>query len=56
MKGGLFKGLIAGAAIGGAAAMLYGMMNWQTQRKWCHMATDGGHWVADKADELFGKK
>ena len=56
MKGLTLKGLLTGALIGGSAAMLYGVMNWQTQRRWNRMAAQGGQWVADKTDELFGKK
>ena len=29
MKSGMVKGLITGAVIGGSAAMMYGIMNWQ---------------------------
>ena len=56
MRGGMIKGLVAGALLGGAAATIYGVMNWQTQRKWSRMAAHGGQWVADKTDELFGRK
>lgn len=55
MKGITFKGLMTGALIGGSAAMLYGIMNWQTERKWKAQARRTGNWVADKADSLFGK-
>ena len=55
MKGFTFKGLMTGVLIGGSAAMLYGIMNWQTERKWNSQARKTGHWVAGKADDLFGK-
>ena len=56
MRGGLMKGLVTGALLGGAAATIYGVMNWQNQRKLNRLAAQGGHWVANKTDELFGKK
>lgn len=54
MKGLTFKGLATGALIGGSAAMLYGIMNWRTERKLNDQARKTGRWVAGKADELFG--
>ena len=55
MKGLTFKGLMTGALIGGSAAMVYGIMNWQTERRWNNQAKKTGRWVAGKADDLFGK-
>ena len=55
MKGSMLKGLMTGALIGGSAAMLYGVMNWQTERKWNMQARRTGHWMARKADEMLGK-
>ena len=52
MKGGLTKGLIAGMLIGGSAATIFGVMNWQTERKWNQKAKQTGSWISDKADDL----
>jgi len=56
MKGGMVKGMLTGAMIGGSAAMIYGVMNWQTQRKLCAKAAKTGHWMAKKADAIFSGK
>lgn len=55
MRGGLIKGLITGALIGGAAATAFGVMNWRTERRWCQQAQRFGDRMAKKADELFGQ-
>ena len=34
MKRGMIKGLMTGMFIGGTAATMFGIMNWQTERKW----------------------
>ena len=52
MRGGLMKGLLAGMLIGGSAATIFGVMNWQTERKWNEKAKQTGSWIADKADDL----
>ena len=53
MKGGMWKGLLTGAVIGCSAATVFGIMNWQTERKWAINARRTGKWMADKTDELF---
>jgi len=53
MKSGLMKGLMTGALIGCSAATVFGIMNWQTERRWARKAQKTGHWMAHKADELF---
>ena len=49
------KGLVAGALLGGAAATLFGVMNWRTERKWCMQAQRMGDKMARKAGEMLGK-
>ena len=51
MRGGLMKGLLAGMLIGGSAATIFGVMNWQTERKWNQKAKQTGSWISDKADD-----
>ena len=55
MKGGMTRGLIAGMLIGSAAATAFGVMNWQTERKWNQKAKMTGSWISDKADDLVKK-
>ncbi len=55
MKGLTVKGLMTGMLIGGSAAMLYGVMNWRTERKWNAQARKTGRWMAGKADDILGK-
>ncbi|HIS03507.1 MAG TPA: hypothetical protein IAA75_06340 [Candidatus Pullichristensenella avicola] len=55
MKSGTIKGMVAGALLGGAAATLFGVMNWRTQRKWCAQAQRMSDKVARKAGEMFGR-
>jgi len=55
MKHGMMKGLIAGAVIGGSAAMLYGVMNWQSARTMNHQMKKTGHWLANKTDSFVQK-
>ena len=52
MKTGAIKGLLAGMLIGGSAATLFGVMNWQTEKKWNQQARKTGGWLSDKAGEL----
>ena len=52
MRGGLMKGLLTGMLIGGSAATIFGVMNWQTERKWNQKAKQTGSWISDKADDL----
>ena len=51
----MMKGLMMGMLIGGSAATIFGVMNWQTERKWNQMAKQTGSWISDKADELVKK-
>lgn len=52
MKGGMMKGLLTGALIGGSAATIYGVMNWQSAKKMNQQARKTGQWISSKADEL----
>ena len=54
MKG-MVKGLITGALIGGTAATMFGVMNWQTEKRWNQQIRQGGKWVAAKTDQLMKK-
>ena len=55
MKGGMVKGLMAGMVIGSAAATVFGVMNWQTEKKWNRKARMTGSWISDKADNIDSK-
>jgi len=55
MKNGMIKGLITGAMIGGSAAMMYGIMNWQNARQMNMKMKRTGHWIASKTDDLTSK-
>ncbi len=55
MKSGLMKGLVTGMLIGGSAATIFGVMNWQTERKWNRKVKQTGSWISDRADELSKK-
>ena len=55
MRSGLVKGLIAGMLIGGSAATVYGVLNWQTEKKWNRKAKQTGSWISDRADEFSRK-
>ena len=55
MKGGLMKGLITGMLIGGTAATVFGVMNWQTEKRWNQKARQTGSWISDKADDIVRK-
>lgn len=55
MKNGLVKGLLTGMLIGGSAATLFGVMNWQTEKKWNQQAKKTGSWLSDKAEEMAKK-
>ena len=54
MKG-MVKGLITGAVIGGTAATMFGVMNWQTERRWNQKMRQGGKWMAAKTDQIMKK-
>jgi len=55
VKRGMMKGLMTGMLIGGAAATMFGVMNWQTERRWNQKMRQGGQWVSQKADDLAKK-
>lgn len=55
MKGSMMKGLITGALIGGSAAMMYGVMNWQGAKRINQQVKKTGHWLATKTDDLTSK-
>lgn len=55
MKNGMVKGLLAGMMIGSAAATAFGVMNWQTERKWNQKARMTGSWISDKAEDIARK-
>ena len=54
MKG-MLKGLITGAVIGGTAATMFGVMNWQTERKWNQQMRQGGKRLTAKAEQIMNK-
>ncbi len=55
MKGGMMKGLITGMLIGGSAAMVYGVMNWQKEKEWNRQARKTGSWISEQAENLARK-
>lgn len=55
MKSGMMKGLITGALIGGSAAMMYGVMNWQGAKRMNQQVKKTGQWLATKTDDLTSK-
>ena len=52
MKRGMITGLMTGMLIGGAAATMYGVMNWQTERHWNQQIRRSGRWLSRKTDEI----
>lgn len=52
MKHDTIKGLMTGMLMGGAAATMFGIMNWQTERKWNQQIRRGGRWLSQKTDDL----
>lgn len=52
MKRGMIKGLMTGMFIGGTAATMFGIMNWQTERKWNQQIRKSGRWLSQKTDGL----
>lgn len=52
MKHSTIKGLMTGMLMGGAAATMFGIMNWQTERKWNQQIRRGGRWLSQKTDDL----
>lgn len=55
MKRGMVKGLMTGMLIGGTAATMFGIMNWQTERKWNQQMRRGGKWISQKTDSIMNK-
>ncbi len=55
MKHGMIKGLMTGMIVGGAAATMFGVMNWQTERRWNQQLRKGGRWISQKTDEITKK-
>ena len=55
MKNGTMKSLMTGMLLGGAAATMFGVMNWQTERRWNQKLRQGGQWIAEKKDDLMKK-
>ena len=49
------KGLVAGMLIGGSAATIFGVMNWQTEKKWNQQAKKTGSWISDRAEGIVKK-
>ena len=56
MKGCKMRGVMTGMLIGGMAATMFGVINWQTERKWNQQLRRGGRWLSEKTDELTGKR
>ena len=54
MKRGWIKGMIAGAVLGASAATVYGMMNWQVERKLGRAAMNAGRTMSEKVQDWFG--
>lgn len=52
MKHGMFRGIMTCMFFGGAAATMFGIMNWQTERKWNQQIRRSGRWLSQKTDEL----
>ncbi len=55
MKNGMMKGLITGAVIGGSAAMMYGIANWQSARRMNHQVKKTGSWIAGRTGDIVSK-
>lgn len=55
MKNGTIKNLMTGMLLGGAAATMFGVMNWQTERRWNQKLRQGGAWLSEKKDDLLKK-
>ena len=55
MKHGMVKGLMTGMLVGGMAATMFGVMNWQTERRWNQQIRRSGRWLTKKTDELARK-
>jgi gas vesicle protein len=55
MKNGMMKGLITGAVIGGSAAMMYGIANWQSARRMNQQVKKTGSWIASRTGDIVSK-
>ena len=55
MKHGSMRSLVTGMLIGGTAATMFGIMNWQTEKKWNQQIHRSGRWLSKKTDELMRK-
>ena len=55
MKRGMIRGLMTGMLIGGAAATMYGVMNWQGAKRMNQQVKKTGQWLATKTDDLTSK-
>ena len=55
MRHGMVKGLMTGMLMGGMAATMFGVMNWQTERRWNQQIRRTGRWLTKKTDELARK-
>ena len=55
MKNGMMRGLMTGALMGGMAATMFGIMNWQAERRWNQQLRRTGRWLTRKTDELAKK-
>lgn len=55
MKHGMTKGLITGMLIGSSAATLFGVMNWQTEKKWNQKARQTGKMISRKAEHFTNR-
>ena len=45
--------MIAGAIVGASAATVYGMMNWEQERKMGRYMMNAGHAIVNKATKMF---
>ena len=55
MKQGSMRSLMTGMVIGCTAATMFGVMNWQTEKKWNQQFHRSGRWLSKKTDELMRK-
>ena len=53
MRRGMMKGLMTGMLIGGTAATMFGIINWQTERKWNQQMRRGGKWLSRQTDRMM---
>ena len=53
MKKGLIRGMIAGTIVGASAATIYGMMNWEQERRMGRAVMRTGKAISDKANKMF---